>query len=367
MAFRTQNWHFTINNPTLEDHQGITNARRTLNSVNYVGYCLEASLVQGFVYNHAGVSEKVMVKLLPRATWQPVDGKFRDNDLYCAKRSSGLLVDIGTIPAHGVFKKRKIEGTKKIEVESTLVYDLEKQLASCREHAEEERAEADELKQQLATSRHEAKGESDALKKQLATSRHEAKEESDALKKQLATSRHEAKEESDALKKQLGSCREHAQEARAEMDELKKQLDLMNAEEEKEETDELKKQLVSCRQEVDELTAELNITAFTMINGLKNSFDEDTKRKQYNLKNISKSLARIYGWYCSYNKDAKLAIDQACNDIERVGKALKTAKLHYHPDKAVNGGLWCKIISGEIIKFLNHLQEQYDEKKNDWY
>ena len=285
MVFKAQNWHFTINNSTLEHQARIKHLVNSNYSVRYVAYFLDASMMQGFAYNRTCVSKNQMLNMSDNAIWQPIAGNLRDNDIYCTKKSTGLLIEIGCIPGGERSKKRNIAAME----------ETEECISDQVQHNEEKirvlEREVEDVNIKLANEQKKAQ----VLERQVedvniksANEKEKAQRIQDGVKEEL----------DDAACKSIGVMRDLFEETKYQMD----------------------------------------------------------------IANISISLWRIYRWHPSFNQEAKLAIDPACRDIEDIGKALKQAKMHYHPDKAVVGGLWCSIVAGEIMKFINHLQEEYTNK-----
>jgi predicted nuclease with TOPRIM domain len=333
---RSRIWEFECSNSTPGDE---TRLGCALKCVRYLAYFSETrelndtTRLHGFIYSNSPVSEKQMLDVLENASWKPIYDKLQGNEVYMAKKSAGLLTEMGVSPMQGrrkdlvgvKNKKRKTEvteGDETIEFERKTrktVEDIKTQLATSGQ-------EADDLKTQLATSRQEA-GD---LKTQLATSRQEA----DDLKTQLATS----KQESDDCTTQLATSRQEAGG--------------------------LKTQLATSREESTDLTAQLKEletpidTATSYVIGLLTTeFLEGIEFKRYN---ISTTLKGIYELQPPLRKDAKLVLNDGFI------KALKTAKLHYHPDKQAKGNYWHRSICMEIAKLLNRMQEEYTKFPYQW-
>jgi hypothetical protein len=285
MVFKAQNWHFTIKNSTLEHQTRIKHLVSSNSSVRYVAYFLDASMMQGFVYNRTCVSKNQVLNMSNNAIWQPITGKLRDNDSYCTKQSTGLLIEIGCIPGGEKSRKRNIAAMEEIEeCISDRVQHYEEKIRVLERQVED-------VKIELAIEKEKAQ----VLERQV-----------EDVNIKLANEKERAQRFQEGVKEELDNA---------------------------------------ARQSI----------------GVMRDLFEQTKY-QMDIANISISLWRIYTWHSSFNQEAKLAIDPACRDIEDIGKALKQAKMHYHPDKAVVGGFWCSIVAGEIMKFINHLQEEYTNK-----
>jgi hypothetical protein len=132
--------------------------------------------------------------------------------------------------------------------------------------------------------------------------------------------------------------------------------------------DDLKKQLETSKKETkeaqrisDDLETQLDVAASTIIDQFRQAFISESDAHHGN---ISGTLEKIYAFQPPLREDAKLVIQKY--NSQSIMKALKSAKLHYHPDKQAGGGYWCQTICTEITKFLNYMQEQVHLHTTIW-
>jgi hypothetical protein len=183
----------------------------------------------------------------------------------------------------------------------------------------------------------------------------------DDLKKQLATAKKETKDAqriSDDLKAQLDVAEPETAE------DLKRKHDLSNREKERILND-LKQQLETSRKETlrvtNDLSSELDVAARVFISHIKNNFNQ--------VKDLRGTLEEVYRLQpplCERhtllpvtrrNSYALPGEFRGGESLESLMKAFKLARMHYHPDKNVNGGAWCKVVCLHIFIFLTNMHD----------
>jgi hypothetical protein len=209
-----------------------------------------------------------------------------------------------TLRDHEIYSTRKLAGLLTEIGESPIRGFKKRKKATMEEHEgveyekyEQLQGTVDHLETQLAVS----KQESDNLKTQLAT----LKQESDDLKTQVAAS----KQESDNLKAQLKTSEEHP-----------------------------------------------GVIVTDILDRMRNSFMARINNVQHRFAHIASTLKVIYLIQPPFRGDLHPVI--MSHDTITIAAAIKTARLQHHPDKCAQGPL-ARIISTEITKFLNCIQEEF--------
>jgi hypothetical protein len=142
------------------------------------------------------------------------------------------------------------------------------------------------------------------------------------------------------------------------LDDFKKQLETS-----KRETRDAQTELEASKEETkdaqrisDEFKTQLDVTAYTasaIIDQYRQTFVSDcTARGAVGFYvSTARTLGNIYAFQPPLRKEDKLIIQT--NDCGSIRRALKSARLHYHPDRQGKGGYWCQTICTEITKLLN--------------
>jgi plasmid maintenance system antidote protein VapI len=148
----------------------------------------------------------------------------------------------------------------------------------------------------------------------------------------------------DVLKRQLETSKEETMEAQRISDELKKQLETSKALAEED------------RKEAARIKTQLDIAAPAIIDQYRQAFILDCKRGPVGYYvSTGRILEELYVLQPPLRTEDKLVMQT--NICGSVNKALKLARVHYHPDRQGKGGYWCKIMCTEIIKLLNCISE----------
>jgi hypothetical protein len=144
------------------------------------------------------------------------------------------------------------------------------------------------------------------------------------------------------------------------LDDVKKQLETSKKETKEAEkiSADLRTQLETSREETNDFKTQLNIAAPAIVDQSRQAFVLDCQARGavgYYI-STARILENIYAFQPPLRKEDKLVIQK--NDCESIRKALKSARLHYHPDRQCKGGYWCRTICMEITKLLNYINEE---------
>jgi hypothetical protein len=144
------------------------------------------------------------------------------------------------------------------------------------------------------------------------------------------------------LRREYGTT---SQEKDKILDDLKQQLETSKALAEEE------------RKEAERIKTQLDIAAPVIIDQFRQAFISDCKARGRVGYYVSTAciLGDIYALQPPLRKEDRLVMEPTiCGSVN---KALKLARMHYHPDRQYKGGYWCQIICTEITKLLNCINE----------
>jgi hypothetical protein len=256
-----------------------------------------------------------VVRLFPASKCVPVQGKLSHDPGYCSNEAS--FVKLGIEPARG---KRKDVGDvvrcKKRRRISTQGLEIQ------REH--------DRPNQGLERKPETAQGWPNDLQREQ-----EKERVLDDLRKQLET-----------------------------LEDLQRKHDQSNREKERI-LDDLKQQLETSRKETlivtNDLSSELDVAARVFISHIRNNFNQVPK----DFRGTLEEVYRLQPPLCERHKllplterdKALLGEIRGNESFGSLMKAFKLARMHFHPDKNVNGGAWCKVVCLHISQLFANIHD----------
>jgi hypothetical protein len=297
-----------------------------------------------------------VVRLFPASACVPVHGKLGHDPEYCSKEAS--FVKLGVEPAQG--KRKNLGDAVSVQCKKRKVSENE-----AAQSLERKPAAAEDLQREYNPSNEEVAHGLENLPKNLGREYDPPSKENDQmlddLRKQLATAKKETKDAqriSDDLKAQLDVAEPETAE------DLKRKHDLSNREKERILND-LKQQLETSRKETlrvtNDLSSELDVAARVFISHIKNNFNQ--------VKDLRGTLEEVYRLQpplCERhtllpvtrrNSYALPGEFRGRESLESLMKAFKLARMHYHPDKNINGGAWHKVVCLHIFIFLTNMHD----------
>jgi hypothetical protein len=363
---RSHNWVLTLSGATLWGHcPWDTVLKRYVDDkkLRFIAYhsntCPEtgAPCYRVYCVFTNQVRFNTVVRLFPASACVPVHGKLGHDPAYCSNEASFIKLGVG--PAQG---RRKNSG-------DAVGVQCKKRKISENEAAqglERKPAAAEDLQREYALSNEEVAHGLENLPKNLGREHDPSSKEKDKmlddLKKQLETSKKETKDAqriSDDRKTQLDVAEPETAE------DLKRKHDLSNQEKERIFND-LTQQLETSRKETlrvtNDLSSELDVAARVFISHIKNNFNQVPK----DLRGTLEEVYRLQPPLCERHKLLPVTRRNSYalpgefrgrESLESLMKAFKLARMHYHPDKNVNGGAWHQVVCLHISKLFTNLHD----------
>jgi hypothetical protein len=242
-----------------------------------------------------------VVRFFPASTCVPVHGKLGHDPEYCSNEAA--FIKLGVEPAQG--RRKNLGDAVGVQCKKRKLSENE-----AAQGLERKPAAAEDLQREYNPSNEEVAHGLENLPKNLGREYDPSSKEKDQML--------------DDLKKQLETSKALAEEERKEAERIKTQLD---------------------------------IAAPVIIDQFRQAFISDCKargRVGYYV-STARILGDIYALQPPLRKEDKLVMQTTiCGSIN---KALKLARLHYHPDRQCKGGYWCQTMCMEITKLLNYINE----------
>jgi hypothetical protein len=302
-------------------------AYQRLETQEYRVYCVFATQV----------GRKTAAALFPSSVCVPVRGLLSHDEEYC----SFEFVKVGKEPTQGRRNDLKKKGGIQYQDKKTsvgghssdgvgVVGDLKKELEP--EASERSTQGMTDLRQELEASKRETHvtlGMMEDLKQELEASKRETQGVMDDLKQELEASKRETQGVMDDLKQELEASK---RETRAVKDDLNHGLDT---------------------------------AACSFVDHIKHNFNHVSKK---NLRNTLREIYRLHPPLCARWKLLEVVDRYAAGPFKgyetegSIVKMFNQARMHYHPDKQVGGGIWHKTVCVHLSKLLNNM---IDHVKSD--